>query len=101
MKSSYCERTGRARSVMARLSAMAGATPSGANNPPRVHDVFGVQRALDGAHERQSHGGLVVLQLLELQAAHAMFGRDRPVELRNGYVHQRVHALLVLLQACR
>ncbi len=57
-----------------------------------------VEPALDGAHHLQRHGRLVLLELVDLERAHAMLGRERAAELLDRVVHQRVDALFLVLQ---
>src|SRR4051794_11290196 len=43
----------------------------------RIHDVLGIERPLDRAHDVELGPGTVVLELVELFDADAMFRRDR------------------------
>src|SRR4029450_965302 len=103
MKSSYWDRTGRLISLMDGImqaknmepprlplrglrcpprgpfrlgAARRRKKPSDAKHSPRVHPVAGIHRALDRTHHLQCDRRLVLLQLLHLEAAHAMFGGD-------------------------
>src|SRR5688572_23183623 len=71
MKSSYWERMGRV--VMSMLGF-------GAQHPPRIEDVLRIQRALDGAHHRERHRRLVLFQLVRLERADTVLGRNRAAE---------------------
>ena len=52
-------------------------------HPPRIHQSLRVQRLFDGAHEAQRNRRFVLFELVEFEAANAMFGRNRSTEFRH------------------
>jgi hypothetical protein len=64
-------------------------------HPVRVQASQRVQRRFDLAHQAQGHRRLVLRQLLALERANAVLGRDRAAETADRVVDQRVESLFV------
>jgi hypothetical protein len=88
--------------VVPKVSALEQAIAKDLGLPPpppaKAHQVVGIQRLLDGAHHAQCYGRFVLLQLVTLEAAYAVLGRDGAPELIDHVVHHGIDAFFLFLQ---
>ena len=62
---------------------------------PRIHDVLRVQRLFDSPHQLQFQRRLVAGQIVLLQRADAVFGRNRTAKAVDLVMHDAVDRILV------